>query len=948
MSSGRSIETLGIEPDELLKTYRLSSLKPSKWEDVDPLDTATGSAGGGGSLGRGSKGEEDPLGLIRGAILADVSSDTRASVSTTSKSFSPKAFLSKVHPNASFSDLKSGGERLRESLEQRSEALKILVESEFDRFVAVKAATETVYEQMKNGPLRPEEDYSIGPLRESLKSATSKAEQVYTPILENRRKAERLRSTLGVFERSKFFFNLPGTLIEAIEAEKYDTALLAYKRGRNMLDSRPGQVLNLPAPSNSEDGAQHKRIFDKVWLEVEKVVNVFKLRLGEKLTSSSSPIGVEEIEKTIEILLELDPLDDPAWLYFEAHHRSIIEKLKQIFTCATQKVREILAGLNAARAKEEQSAIDIRTCVDIFDLPPSIEAEAILGQASGSQGWKALLEFIRVPSELLSREIIPYWKIVKGYIDGKYQRPDVKTRKDMKSRRAERCKQMTNEIITTYVNLLSQFFLFTSDPNSPLGKAAGSAVPEFLPRNTNSITAGYYLKKMIDSLVDWSNEVGSLELPEESLGCLKEMIGNARFRFEASLSVYWVRDSKIFHRLEDWSRPENNDKEEYVAGTTIYLTRLYTFHRHLTQTAFRLAGATDTTANAIFMGSEEAQFAKKTKPEILQVECARKAQSAFLDALYGFLDGLVHVAFTPPKPLPSVDELSEAVAGIKFSSMLMKASKANQDATHPEIQEQHHDTRVLLTISNLSHLRTTHIPKLFRQFQVAFRVDMTMDTATLMDVIGQLDALLLGDYIKRKSVILADIINAGVNQVDWFLAPKPTEVHAFVYDALLSLVLVHAQVSAIAGPPNPSSSGGPGGSSLVKTVLSGLIEELANQCLEAFGNVEKFGMGGMLQATLEIEFMHQTLTAYVTPEADQTLQSIYKKISAAYQRTPNLEGSNEVLQNELEALKRTLQSSRRTTALAFVCFKKPKAPSSGTSVPPSLLSPPPADPSQAG
>lgn len=48
--------------------------------------------------------------------------------------------------------------------------------------------------------------------------ATSKANQVYAPLLENRKKAERLRSTLGVFERSKFFFNLPGTLIEAIEA----------------------------------------------------------------------------------------------------------------------------------------------------------------------------------------------------------------------------------------------------------------------------------------------------------------------------------------------------------------------------------------------------------------------------------------------------------------------------------------------------------------------------------------------------------------------------------------------------------------------------------------------------------------------------------------------------------------------------------------------------------
>lgn len=40
---------------------------------------------------------------------------------------------------------------------------------------------------------------------------------MFQPILDARTKAERLRSTLGVFERSKFFFNLPGILGEAIE-----------------------------------------------------------------------------------------------------------------------------------------------------------------------------------------------------------------------------------------------------------------------------------------------------------------------------------------------------------------------------------------------------------------------------------------------------------------------------------------------------------------------------------------------------------------------------------------------------------------------------------------------------------------------------------------------------------------------------------------------------------
>lgn len=71
MSSSKAIEALGIDAEEIMKTYRLSTLKPSKWEDIDPLDKATGrhSTTGSTALGRGAKGEEDPLGLLQGPIL---------------------------------------------------------------------------------------------------------------------------------------------------------------------------------------------------------------------------------------------------------------------------------------------------------------------------------------------------------------------------------------------------------------------------------------------------------------------------------------------------------------------------------------------------------------------------------------------------------------------------------------------------------------------------------------------------------------------------------------------------------------------------------------------------------------------------------------------------------------------------------------------------------------
>lgn len=44
--------------------------------------------------------------------------------------------------------------------------------------------------------------------------------------------------------------------------------------------------------------------------------------------------------------------------------------------------------------------------------------------------------------------------------------------------------------------------------------------------------------------------------------------------------------------------------------------------------------------------------------QTLPVECVRRIQSAFLDALYAFLDGLVHVAFSSPALAASAEALA--------------------------------------------------------------------------------------------------------------------------------------------------------------------------------------------------------------------------------------------------------------------------------------------------
>ena len=75
---------------------------------------------------------------------------------------------------------------------------------------------------------------------------------------------------------------------------------------------------------------------------------------------------------------------------------------------------------------------------------------------------------------------------------------------------------------------------------------------------------------------------------------------------------------------------------------------------------------------------------------------------------------------------------------------------------------------------------------------------------------------------------------------------------------------------------------------------------------------------------MEIEFMHQTLSRYVTPSAAKTLSELYNKISQAYARRPG----DENLQAHLDGVKKILAETRRATGIEFLCFRQTKDKSS--------------------
>ncbi|CAG8638455.1 4762_t:CDS:10, partial [Paraglomus occultum] len=646
--------------------------------------------------------------------------------------------------------------------------------------------------------------------------------------------------------------------------QNYEMVIRDYKKGRVVMESTLS-----PESSDSANGmterettedtalaAQYRKVFEKVWAEVERIMAEMKEQLLKQLTEPWRPL--DDQERTINILLELDIPDDPVWHYLDSQYNYITNLFKETYKEQVAKIEALKKSVITNDIDKRQVANNLKDTIKIISTR---NFDALTARKSMDvQIWQATLVIVKTLSDLLLRCLPDFWKLSKSFAEGKFQKNQTvlstnrRRRQAMDLDKVKEAQKMAKGVIDLYAQLLSDFFNLSSSTEDQNGTSESVQSPSsisstphknsFVPPQTDSVVACYFLTKIVMEMCECVNDINAINVAAEATVALSTLMEQTRWRFVGVLCDTWINDATNFYLLEDWTLDSDNRE------ITTILRTFHTFHKYNSRCAFKIASL------GFVSDTDESKGGPSIPPEYLE-----RIKGAFFRSIEAYLDSLPDIAS---------DAAVERVD-----------NKTNESIFRPRIDPTDSEATLLLTVSNLASLKQYMIPRLVSQFENAYKCKMAAEVSSINEYVDQLDEIFFADYIRLKKEAVSEIIRKGIlnSGIDWYNIAKPTEVHAFVYEALLTLVMVHSQISDVS-------------KILVNRALSELLDSMVQDCYDAFGQVERFGMGGMLQAVLDIKVMDQILAQYATPKAQEIFTNIYKKIEELYdpsQRTGNLE-----------------------------------------------------------
>lgn len=391
----------------------------------------------------------------------------------SSTTFSPALFLSQMHATADTRSLLGGLDTLSQSIDQKSASLKVLVESNFERFVRAKATIDNVYKEMKYrgvdpnppttrarahsrhasrssfrsssglamgqalaSPLAPdprkknalvkESEYGVSGIKVPILDVSAKAEDVWGPALGGRDKEENLKVVAATMEKYQEYVETSSAIAEAIKRSDHEALVEEYNKARKFAD-QARQMAQQSQEKPPDDQLHQILLAARMWHDVNDQIEKFKQDMWKKLINLHTAPKAEvtgrrdQHMEIISLLLELGVDDNPIWVWLLSRFDYIKGKIAAV--ADRTKVEIEVARRRIANA-DKPNAQAIASHVKGISRQ-SVESKSnSFDQADIVELWDKITSFISnlVSSQGIIGEVVDFWQTAENFIEGRAQK----------------------------------------------------------------------------------------------------------------------------------------------------------------------------------------------------------------------------------------------------------------------------------------------------------------------------------------------------------------------------------------------------------------------------------------------------------------------------------------------------------------------------------------------
>lgn len=757
-------------------------------------------------------------------------------------------------------------------------------------------ANSTNGEKKKNALVK-EQEYGVQAIKTPLLEVAVKAEEVWGPALGGRDKEENLKAVLASIEKQRHLFELGLLIQEAIKRRDYESIVEDYRSAKKYADD--AKAIADRSTSNGmalTDAEMHQIIVTaRMWTDVSQQVDAFKRDVWRRLAgthftkqAAQEDDRPEEHMELIGVLLELGVEDNPIWVWLLSRY----DYLKNKATATAERSRveiEILRRRLAAGEKPDSKlvAMHLRAASQGDGLAPVVGIDSPKVLEFWDHVYTSLKAMLSLQGGILG-EVVEFWETARGFIDGKTQRTLPTGLNGSANQHHRLSVDGVRELENGAMNILAlirdsvtSFFvdspiedissLFSPIPESPntprtpkTPKTPKSAALSpfsdtrfrfdvnnlpppspitgetweryaFWPPHSNALSATHFLGAILQLVGTAAGEMAAISVSGDGRVAeeLRMFIINVRDRCSQAANQAWAVDAESCKLMEDWTRLTARPE------LTKMPARFLSFEQTILTGMQKMLFLSDVNTRR---GAEN--IVPPPSGKLLQ-----GVRSNFVASLYKALTGMFENVNKPSTLEADNADEGESLTVPAHVSSLADSGVYAVDSTKKNI-------RALLTLSNLYNLRQDIVPQLIGQFETNFSVKLTDESKAINDVFNDIDKKLFQSYVTPITNRLDDLIVQGISSPNWCppRGQRPKDARPYVYQVLLELVNVHTEVSTTTPP-------------LTAHILKYLLESLTQSLNNAFKQRPSYSLEALMQATLDTEFMAQTLNNYTTDRA---------------------------------------------------------------------------------